>query len=258
MTRPGKPPRDQTLAGLFAVDADAAVLGVLRQAGRALTAAEVKAALLVVGVAKVDADRAWPVVQKRLKTLGQVSVEGARYRWVEQSAPVPEPDPEPSAELSAEEALELLLSGKLAAARKAALAEIVRTALLKPADPKPADPKPADTQPVGPEGAEAAARQRQAEIDGVRALAELASEVEELLANETEPAVMTRQVRAWVKRSGLEPIDRAGEETTFDRKLHKPIGPAIGDGAPVIVVRPGYVWKTPGTDVLIGKAIVEE
>jgi hypothetical protein len=104
----------------------------------------------------------------------------------------------------------------------------------------------------------AEARRRQAEIDAVRALAELASEVEELTANEVTPDVMVRQVRAWVRRSGLEAIDRAGQETAFDRKRHKPIGPAIRDGAPVLVVRPGYVWKTPTEDVLIGKAVVEE
>lgn len=60
------------------------------------------------------------------------------------------------------------------------------------------------------------------------------------------------------RRSGLEPIDRAGEETRFDRTRHKPIGGSIGDGAAVVVVRPGYVWKAPSEDVLIGKAVVEE
>jgi hypothetical protein len=82
--------------------------------------------------------------------------------------------------------------------------------------------------------------------------------VEELLANETEPAVMIRQVRAWVKRSGLDAVGRAGEQTKFDRKVHRAIGSPIRDGASVFVVRPGYVWKTADQDVLIGKAVVEE
>jgi hypothetical protein len=69
---------------------------------------------------------------------------------------------------------------------------------------------------------------------------------------------MIHRVRARVKRSDLEPIDRAGDETTFDRKRHKPISGSIPDGAPVVVVRPGYVWKAPTEDVLVAKAIVEE
>ena len=99
---------------------------------------------------------------------------------------------------------------------------------------------------------------RQSEIDAVRQVAELASEVEELIANETDPALLVREIRSWVKRSGLEPIGRAGEETRFDRKVHRPVGGSVRDGATVIVVRPGYIWRAAAEDVLIGKAVVEE
>jgi hypothetical protein len=102
------------------------------------------------------------------------------------------------------------------------------------------------------------AQERQLRIDAVRALAELAMEVEELTANEAEPAVLVAKVRARATREGLEPIGRAGEETTFDRARHKPIGSGLRDGAVVYVVRPGYTWHAPDEDVLIGKAIVEE
>jgi hypothetical protein len=159
-----------------------------------------------------------------------VVVEGNRYRGTAQAPPA-----------SALEALELLIEGEPTTPRKAQLAEAVRAALVSP------EPD-----------LEAAARQRQAEIDAVKLLAELASEVEELIANETEPAVMIRQIRAWVKRSGLDPVGRAGEETTFDRKTHRPVDGHIRDGATVIVVRPGYIWKAPEKDLLIGKAVVEE
>lgn len=211
---------------------------MLRSAGRALTAAEVKEALRAEGMSKADVDKAWPGLQKRLKAHDHVAVEGKAYRW---AAPV---DESPEA-ISVEEALELLVKGDLSAPGRAALAEAIRSALITP----PSTPAP---------DVEEAARQRQTEIDSIRELAELASEVEELVVNETEPDVMIRLIRAWVKRIGLDPVGRAGEQTRFDRKVHRPIGSPIRDGATVFVVRPGYVWKRPDQDVLIGKAVVEE
>jgi hypothetical protein len=61
-----------------------------------------------------------------------------------------------------------------------------------------------------------------------------------------------------VKRTGLEPIGRAGEGTTFDRRRHRPIGRPIDDATSVVVVRPGYVWKAANEDVLIAKAVVQD
>ncbi len=231
VTRPGKSSRGQSLADLFAADTGAAVLRVLQEAAASLTAGEVKAALQAGGVARIEADKAWPLVQRSIRDHEHVVVEpGHRYRW---TPPVPAVSPA--------EALELIVAGRLAAAKKAELAGIVRDAL------------------VGvPPGPEMAARQRQAELDEVRALAELAIEVEELSANQASARAMIHRVRARVKLAHLEPIGRAGEETTFDRKRHKPIGPPIRDGAPVIVVRPGYVWKASTEDVLIAKAVVQD
>jgi hypothetical protein len=221
-----------TLAAVFAADPVAGVLRVLREADAPLTAVEVKKALQAGGVSKAAADEAWPAAQKRIKSHDDVVVEGNRYRC---ATPVPAVTPL--------EALELLLDDELSAPRKAQLAETIRAALSAP----------------GPEpDLETAARQRQAQIDAVKLLAELASEVEELLANETEPTVMIRQIRAWVKRSGLDPVGRAGEETKFDRKTHRPVDGQIRDGATVVVVRPGYIWKAPEKDLLLGKAVVEE
>jgi len=139
------------------------------------------------------------------------------------------------------QAFELLLKDGLPGPRRSELAGVVREALS-----------------VSDESGPDAARRRQAQIDAVRQLAELASEVEELLANETEAPVMIRQIRAWVKRSGLDPVGQAGEATRFDRTKHRPIMGRIRDGASVIVVRPGYIWNRGGEDVLLGKAIVEE
>ena len=145
---------------------------------------------------KAAAEKAWAEVQKLVKAHSQVGVEGSRYRWLGPELP----------EVSAVEAFELLFKDGLPGPRRTALAGVVREALTVSDD-------------AGPD----AARRRQAQIDAVRQLAELASEVEELLANETEPPVMIRQVRAWVKRSGLDPVGQAGEATRFDRTKHRPI-----------------------------------
>jgi hypothetical protein len=228
---------------VFARDPEAAVLEVLRFAGKPLKAGDVKAALVAVGVPKADADKAWPRVQKRIKEHANVAAEGAAYRWTD------EPRAAAASELTAEAALDLLLKGRLAAARKTALAAIVRSAVASSGAAAQGTPGASEAE---------ALRRRQSEIDAVRQLAELASEVEELIANETEPAVLVRQIRAWVQRSGLDPIGRAGEETRFDRKLHRPVGGAIRDGATVFVVRPGYFWRAAAEDVLIAKAVVEE
>jgi hypothetical protein len=102
----------------------------------------------------------------------------------------------------------------------------------------------------------AAARERQAGIDAIRALAELAIEVEELATNQASTRAMIHRVRAQAVRAGLEPIARAGDETTFDAQRHTPLGAAIRVGTKVVVVRPGYVWRTPTEEVLIAKAVV--
>jgi hypothetical protein len=99
---------------------------------------------------------------------------------------------------------------------------------------------------------------RQAEIAAIRALAELAVEVEELAFNEASARAVVHRVRARAKLAQLEPIERAGAETTFNRARHKPIGQDIADGTVVVVVRPGYVWKAPPEDLVIAKAVVQD
>jgi len=63
-------------------DAMEAVLRVLQRAGSALTAGQIKQALEAGGLSKEDTDRAWPKVQKRIRSHAYVVVEsGHRYRW---------------------------------------------------------------------------------------------------------------------------------------------------------------------------------
>jgi hypothetical protein len=240
----------RTLADVFADDPCEAVLNILRAAGTPLGAGEIKAALVTAGVAKADADKHWAAVQKSLKESPQVVVDSRLYRWSEQPT------------IAATQALDLLGQSQLPAARRAALIDVVRAALGSAAATGGvvSDQSGSVSDEFGPplDDREAQARLRQAEVDGLRALSELAAEVEELVANEVDPAVLIRRVRARVRRSGLEAIDRAGEQTTFDRRIHTPIDGPIRDGARVNVVRPGYVWAQSGTDLLIGKAVVEE
>ena len=228
MTRPGR--RHQGLADLFAEDRLEAVLRVLKQARRALDAGEIKAALEAGGVDRVEVDLAWPHLQKRIRAHDQVRVEGGRYAWSSRPR-----------DLSPAEALELIVRGRPAAKQKGELADIVRDGLAAPTP-----------------DAEEAARARQTDIDRVRALAQLAIEVEELTTNQASARAMIHRVRAEVKRTGLEPIERAGETTTFDPRRHQSVGRPIEAGTRVVVVRPGYVWKTPTEEVLIAKAVVQD
>jgi hypothetical protein len=234
VTRPGR--RRQGLADLWAIDRLEAVLRVLRQAKRALDAGEVKAGLEAAGVDRAEVDLAWPHLQKRIRAHDRVRVEDNRYAWSTKPR-----------ELSPAQALELIVRGRPAAKQKGDLAEIVRHGL--------SGPNPAAEAPPDPEEA---ARSRQADIDRVRALAQLAIEVEELTTNQASARAMIHRVRAEVKRTGLEPIDRAGDETRFDPLRHQPIGRPIAAGTSVVVVRPGYVWKTPSEEILIAKAVVQD
>lgn len=233
------------LADEFKQEPTAVVLRLLQTEERPLSCGDIKKALQAQRIPKNEVDGSWTRVQKRLRAHNDVVTQGAgsrtTYRWASDRP----------AE-SALAAFERIVKGRLPADTKVILAAIVRTALEKGA----VSPAAVGSSPRP--DPEERARERQREIDGMRSLAELAAEVEELTINEAEADVMIHRVRARLKRSGLEPIDRAGEETTFDRKRHKPIGGSVTDGATVVVVRPGYVWKAPTEDVLIGKAVVIE
>lgn len=229
MTRLNGPSADRAWAALFAADAELATLRVLQQAEAALSAADVKRALAAGGVATAEIERAWSKVQRKLRAHESVVVEpGFRYRWTG-SAPATSPAA----------ALDCLAQGGIPAQRSASLVALVRAAL---------PGSPAD-RPVSAEPAASSL---------IRALAELAIEVEELTVNEASARAMIHRVRAQVKRVGLQPIERAGEQSTMDRYRHEPIGSSIEDGTPVVVRRPGYVWKAPTGDVLLVRAVVQE
>jgi len=100
------------------------------------------------------------------------------------------------------------------------------------------------------------AQERQSRVDTARALARIATEVEELAAAGARPWVMVERARALARMSGLEPIGRAGEETAFDATRHAPVAGSPPDGARVAVVRPGYTWRSGESAVVIDRALV--
>ena len=226
---------------MFATDPLAAVLTVLREAGpdRELRAEEIKRALVERGVPE-NRLHAWRRVQERLVGHERVAVGGDRYhrtyRWLPESPP-PTPD----------QALALLAEHRLPAQRRVELVEVVRAALASRED---ASGPAADPVHV--------ARLEQRERDAVRALAELAIEVEELVTNEASSRAVVHTVRSLTKLADLRPIERAGEMTRFDRTRHTSVGGRIADGAPVLVLRPGYIWNRGDEEILIARAVVQD
>ncbi|MBX6386792.1 MAG: hypothetical protein IRZ07_28080, partial [Microbispora sp.] len=73
------------------------------------------------------------------------------------------------------------------------------------------------------------------------------------------PAAIRRAMAAAERKLGLRRIgDEAGSTATFDRAVHRPIeGERIADGAPVIVVRPGYEIEIGGERVVLMRPVVE-
>jgi hypothetical protein len=227
------------LAELFAEHADAAVLHVLQDSARAMAKAEIIDALVAAGVEQAVARDAWDRVQRRISQHHRVVLDKqgrqSRYRWDPQAPSAPSaPSPD--------EAFERIVTGNLAPFDREELVEVVRSALAVPSTDR----------------AGAADQSQQLDLDAARALAEMAIEVEELAAKQASARAMIHRVRARMRRMRLEPIDHAGDEVPFDRQRHQTIGPDIRDGAPVVVVRPGYMWRTPEKDLLIERPVVQD
>jgi hypothetical protein len=255
---------EQGISELFATNVDAAVLRVLRDSGTALVKSEILDQLATAGVPRSAANDAWGPAQKRLRTDKRVIAEGdrhsLRYRW----------NPNRPAAPSPADALAMLVERRLTRGERAALAETLLTALADTdgaavraqettARPvKPARAEPPVAQPSVADGLVSANRLRQVELDAARELAGMAIDVEEQLAKGASAKAITHRVRARMKRLRLEPIEKAGEAVPFDRVRHQPMRPGIVDGAIVLVIRPGYVWRTPGDDLLIERPVVQD
>jgi len=101
-----------------------------------------------------------------------------------------------------------------------------------------------------------AAQERQARIGAVRAVAELAIEVEEIAHNGADGGQIVKRIRNALAHKDLIPIGAAGQDTVFDPALHRI---EVGDpkkGAPVFILRPGYSWRYRNEVMIIEHALV--
>lgn len=100
------------------------------------------------------------------------------------------------------------------------------------------------------------AQDRQIRIDGIRALAELAAEVEELATDRLDGRMLVERVRMLASAHDLEPLGEAGTEAPFDPVIHDPLADSPQAGTTVTVIRPGYRWRPSDEDVLLDRALV--
>lgn len=223
----------------------AVFVDLLREARAPHNARELKAALQERGVPRDGVEKAWRRAQPGVRRHANIAVDAAgRYAWSDTPVLIEPPRFTPSA------ALERILRGRLAAAIKADLAELVRAAL------RERDVLEEQARATHAGAAQArAALERQIRIDAARAVAEMAAEIEEL-AGAAPADVLVDRARGLAKAYELEPIGRVGDEITFDADWHTPIGGDLPDGSPAMVIRPGYSWRFGDHAVLLGKAQV--
>jgi hypothetical protein len=218
-------------------------VSLLREADAPLDARGLKLRLVSRGIDPAAADVAWRRAQPAVRRHAAVSYDPARgtYRYGATDA---------AQTLTGEEALDRLLPPRLTT-RRAELATIVRTALKEREDLE------TKLRTGYVEGRTMrAVHERQAQITAVRALAGIASEVEELAAAGAGAGVTTERIRALAEAFGLVAIGRAGHHTTFAPAWHTPIGRWPPDGSLVSVIRPGYTWPIGDQAVLVCKAQV--
>jgi hypothetical protein len=216
---------------------------LLREADAPLDARSLKQRLVACGVSADVAEQAWRRAQPILRGHPDVNYDASRgaYRYG---------DAHLAPAVGAEEALDRLLPPRMTA-RRSDLATVVRAAL------KERDDLEARLRASYANGRSLrAAQERQVQIEAVRALAEVVSEVEELAVAGAPTPVAAERIRALAQAFGLAPIGRAGESIAFDPAWHTPIGTRPPDGSPVTVIRPGYTWPTADDVVLIHKAQV--
>ena len=259
------------------------VLGILREVDGPLGKKEILARLADGGVDPGAADKVWQrTVQEQVRFDDHVIFAKQKYQWTSRIRDIPLEEriyrltrnPDPSTPKKLMELVRVAIENTYAdpvaldeARQRAAdaerrIAELQRRIdELVAATPAPAAPPP--EEPAGDVHAQyeraerrRLARERQARIDAMSTVAELAAEVEELTAKQAAPEVLLEHTRALTGGRGLEAIGRAGQEIPYEEAHHEPVGEFPNDGEPVTVIRPGYLWHAPGEAVLISKALV--
>jgi hypothetical protein len=213
------------------VDLGLATFVELIQQGDRTTFARMRKVLVERGYRESVVQRAWDKARPALKQDPHVHVDGLRYSWHGESPAVPAPDP--------------------LALPDSALRDEVRT-LREEKERLEALLRQTHQQQVSFR----AAQDRQLRIDAMRSLAELAIEVEELVANGAEADVLIERVRVLAEINSLEPIGQVGGQVPFDPSCHTPLAGYPDAGSPVSVVRPGYTWHAGDEDVLLERAVV--
>jgi hypothetical protein len=258
-------------------DAVAEILELLAAAGDALTAGAIKQRLVERGATKGEADLTWAGAQEKIRFHENVVVYNRTFRYTARPR-----------EITPAEAVYHLSKGGTVAQRAGWLAVIEAALSAEVTDPAQLDDarnriaeaqqrinaleeelKRVSAAPVPEPPVEEtahdqydraerrrAARERQARIDAMSTVAELAAEVEELTAKRASAEVLLEHTRALTGDRGLEAIGRAGELSPYDPTRHDPVGEVPDEGESVIVIRPGYLWHAPGEAVLISRALI--
>jgi hypothetical protein len=277
--------RAKSLAAEFEKDAVGVVLGILREVDVALGKKEIAARLVDGGVDPAVVEKAWrATVQEQVRFDDHVIYAKQKYRWTSTKRDIPLEErifrltrtPDPSTPKKLMDLLRDAMENAAAdpvelaeARRRIADAERRITALQQRIDQLLATAPAPGAQSAAPADARGdvhtqyeraerrrAARERQARIDAMSTVAELAAEVEELTAKQAAPEVLLEHTRALTGGRGLEAIGRAGQEIPYEEARHEPVGEFPNEGEPVTVIRPGYLWHAPGEAVLISKALV--
>jgi hypothetical protein len=216
------------------------ILDVLREADGPITAKRIMGNLVDRGLPKVLVKKHWTAVQQDIVKYHPYIARPTIMSYVWQKEPIG-----PGEALT--RMLELVKIAKPAQVKlRDELADLIRNGLKAASNP----------MPEGDEARFRATQERQTRVDGLRAVAELAGEIEELAYNSGDPDVIVERVQTRVEAQSIDQIGRSGEQTTFDSSRHEAIGSRPGVGSAVTVVRPGYTWRTDNEDVLLQRALV--
>jgi hypothetical protein len=216
------------------------ILDVLRDADRPMTATKIMGNLVERGLPEELVKKHWTAVQRDTVKYHPYIVRPTSRSYAWQKEPIG-----PGEALTRMlDLLKITSSTKLKV--RDDLADLVRSGLKAASD----------SMPAGDEARFRATQERQTRVDGLRAVAELAGEIEELAYNSGDPDVIVERVQTRVEAQSIEQIGRSGEQTRFDSSRHEAIGRPPVVGSAVTVVRPGYTWRTDQEDVLLQRALV--
>jgi hypothetical protein len=242
------------------------VIEVLRREAKPLDVGAIKRRLAALGISDVDA--VWAQVGPILRAHADVVYAGKKYGLAPPSVAAALAQLGAGLPAAQRTALLALVQAELDAVQvlreqveaaqtlRARLAELEQeVAQLRDASP-PAVPSGQSSADYERAERRRAARERNARIEAMTKVADLAAEVEELVAKRATNEVLLESTRTLVAVSGLEQIGTGGERVVYDESQHEAIGDTPGPGVAVIVVRPGYRWRAPGEMVLISRAVV--